>query len=60
MQIFDATQNPCRLRETWSEAKWDTAVTAVALYDFHQSILVAEKGMTFSASTDNKIKINKT
>jgi hypothetical protein len=50
VQIFDTTVNPCKLKDTWEENKWDAGVTAVALYDLHPSILVPERQLAFSAS----------
>lgn len=50
IQIYDTTQNPCRLKDTWNETKWDAGITAIALYDFHVGLVVPEKGLAFTAS----------
>ncbi|OXA63892.1 Guanine nucleotide-binding protein subunit beta-2-like 1 [Folsomia candida] len=55
IQIFDGTQNPCRIKETWSEMKWDTSVTAIALFDYHKSLIVPEKGLLFTAKKQAEI-----
>jgi hypothetical protein len=50
IQIFDGTQNPCRVKETWNENKWDAAITAIALFDYYANFVLSEKGITFTAS----------
>ncbi len=54
IQIFDGTQNPCRVKETWNENKWDAAITAIALFDYYANFVLSEKGITFTASMDIK------
>lgn len=49
--LYDCTLNPCKLKETWAETKWnDVGVTTVALFDQIQSMLVPEKTLAFQQS----------
>lgn len=52
IQIFDCTLNPAKPKvEVWNETKWnDNAVTAMALFDQIQSMVVPEKAMAFQTS----------
>lgn len=52
IQIFDCTVNPCKMKEVWSESKWNnTGITALELYEHIPSILLPEKTMMFTQSS---------
>ncbi len=47
---YDCNANPARLKCTWNETMWDTAVTAFAIYDNVPRIVLAEKQMKYVTS----------
>lgn len=49
--LYDCHVNPCKLRDTWQETKWnEVGITTVALFDQIESMLIPEKSMSFQKS----------